>query len=119
MRPGDPGKWLVEWRLRNETDAPVELLAAILPHDRFFLAERQLAEARLAPHEVGVLELPVRSLGAPGEEIENAFLILRIRWREREWRVLARLRVTVAADRGPTCVVERVDVQPVGFASGV
>jgi hypothetical protein len=49
--------------------------------------------------------------------VENAFLILRVLWRDRPWRIFARLRVVVDQHGVPENRTEVVTTQPVGFSS--
>jgi hypothetical protein len=48
--------------------------------------------------------------------VENAFLILRVLWLGKPWRILARLRVVFDEQGGPQTTTEVVTVQPVGFS---
>lgn len=118
VRPGSARReWLVAWRLRNSGLAPVQVLSAHQPHDHFFHPEQELAPPLvLAPGQAAELALPVAFEEAPGAEVENAFLILRLLWDGRPWRVLLRLRVAAGADGTPRPTAERLTTQPVGFA---
>jgi hypothetical protein len=49
--------------------------------------------------------------------VENAFLILRVLWREQLWRILARLRVVLDQHGVPESSTEVITTQPVGFSS--
>ncbi len=49
----------------------------------------------------------------PGAVVENAFLILRVLERSREWRVLVRLTVTFDRDGAPTTTTELITCQGV------
>jgi hypothetical protein len=52
----------------------------------------------------------------PGTEVENAFLILHVFWREKDWRVFARLRVSFGDTGLPSTTTEVVTTQRVGFS---
>jgi hypothetical protein len=106
----------VRWQLANPTAAPLELVDSWLPHGRFF-AERQAFQPPLTlpAGARGIVERSVRCVAEPGEVIENAFLILRVRWCGQPWRVLARLRVERLVPDSVVVAVEAVTTQPVGF----
>lgn len=113
------GHWLVSWLVRNQGSGPVRLLTSWLPHGRFRGQQRQLSPAPLLlPARTTRLELPVLCSEPPGTVVENAFLILRVGWEEREWRVLARLRVEVDEKGTPWPVTETITAHPVGFSHG-
>ena len=58
---------------------------------------------------------PSRIEAAPGEEIENAFVIF-VAVKEKEtWRVLFRVRVRMSEDGTPAPVVEAMSTHRVGF----
>ena len=61
------------------------------------------------------IELPVR-FDAPPEGVENAFLILTVRWRAAPWRILTRITVRADAEGAPDAEVQNVTIQPVGFS---
>ncbi|MBI4494815.1 MAG: hypothetical protein HY690_18735 [Chloroflexi bacterium] len=117
-RPGAvAGVWLVAWRLQNPGPRPLQVLAARAPHGRFRSQERALAPPpMLLPGESAEIELAVTCAEPPGTVVENAFLILRVRWGSEPWRILARLRVMVdeAGSLRTTC--EEISVQPIGFS---
>ncbi|HSF34294.1 MAG TPA: hypothetical protein VLK82_28035 [Candidatus Tectomicrobia bacterium] len=97
---------------------PLQLLAAGLPHSRFRSEEQALPPTpKLLEGESARLELAVACHEPAGAVVENAFLILRVLWREQLWRILARLRV-VFDERGvPENSTEIITTQPVGFSS--
>src|SRR5262245_35696603 len=95
----EPHTWWAAWDVTNLDSAPLELLAVWLPHGRFRCAERPIEPpAHLAAGERARLVLPVYCDAEPGSEVENAFVILRARWRDAPWRILARLKIVVDAD---------------------
>lgn len=71
---------------------------------------------KLLPGESAQLEFAVACSGRPGTVVENAFLILRVLWREEPWRIFARLRVVFDEQGGPQTTTEVVTVQRVGFS---
>ncbi len=114
---GGPGVWRVAFEVRNSGDGPVGLLEAWLPHGRFRAEAVPLSEQPPLASGANVrLDFAVRFDEQPGELVENAFVILRVRWRDEEWRVLARLAVTADADGSPTASTELITTQPVGFS---
>ncbi|SRR5579885_1362910 len=117
LRPAAPGHWLVTWRLANQGDQPLVVLAAWQPHGRFRAAQCAFdPPLRLAPGEQVTVELAVASSGEPGEVVENGFLILRALWGDAPWRVLARLTLTYGADGAPAIAREAITTQPIGFS---
>ncbi len=114
---GGPGAWRVAFDVRNGGDGPVGLLEAWLPHGRFRAEAVPLTEQPPLASGASVrLEFVVKFDEPPGEPVENAFVILRVRWRDEEWRVLARLTVTADADGSPVASTELTTAQPVGFS---
>ena len=101
------------WRITNEGPGAVRVLETWLPHGRF-RGDARRHDLSIAPGASATLELPVRTAGAAGETVENAFLILRLE----EWRVLARLAIRFDAERRPRAEVVVVTSQRAGF-SGV
>jgi hypothetical protein len=49
--------------------------------------------------------------------VDNVFLILRVLWLERPWRIFARLRVVFDQHSVPENSTEVVTTQPVGFSA--
>jgi hypothetical protein len=113
----EPGFATIHWQVSNLSGKPVELLETSLPHGRCF-GERLPVEPPivLAPLATAALQRTVRLSAGPGETVENAFLILRVRTAGQEWRVLARMRMTRATDGRADVQVESVTAQPVGFS---
>lgn len=112
-KPGDEG-WRTTWRVTNLKPDPVHLVAAVAPHSQF------RGEASIDRDVRGKgssqFSLVVRTLGAAGSEIENAFVILLAQQGEGRWRILARLRVPLEEGSRPRPRVESVTVQSVGFS---
>ena len=115
-----PDHWLAAWRIRNLSRQPLELVEAWAPHGRFRAAARPLGpDLKLLPGESASLELTVTCREPPGTVVENAFLILRLLWRDRPWRLFARHRVIFDEAGAPEPVCEVVTSQPIGFAAEV
>ena len=114
---GEPGAWRVAFDVRNAGDDPVLLLEAWLPHGRFRAEAVPLTGHPLLAAGASVrLAFNVRFDEPPGELVENAFVILRVQWRNEEWRVLARLAVTADADGSPLASTELTTAHAVGFS---
>ena len=114
---GGPGAWRVVFEVRNAGDEPVELLEAWLPHGRFRAEAVPLtAHPPLGPGASVQLAFTVKFDEPPDELVENAFVILRLRWRNEEWRVLTRLAVTADADGSPVASTELITAHAVGFS---
>lgn len=112
------GRWLCTWRIQNRGDGSLRLLSAGLPHSRFRSEEQELPLVReLVPGESVQLTLAVACCEPSGTVVENAFLILRVLWRERPWRIFARLRVIFDRHGTPESSTVVITTQPVGFSS--
>jgi hypothetical protein len=112
-----PTEWRVSWRVENRGQRPLKLLAAWLPHGRFRATERALEPPpRLEPGESARLELVAAYDEPPGTAVENAFVIMRVRWGDEPWRILVRLLVTADASGAPTNTVELITTHPIGFS---
>jgi hypothetical protein len=112
------GRWLCTWRIQNRGDGSLRLLSAGLPHSRFRSEEQELSPTpELLPGESAQLTLAVACHESAGTVVENAFLILRVLWRERPWRILARLRVSFDQHNVPENSTVVITTQPVGFSS--
>jgi hypothetical protein len=112
------GQWLVAWRLQNLGQEPIEVLFIWLPHDKFFSGQQtRNPPLRLLPQESTLLELQVVCHEPPGSVVDNAFIILRLLWREQPWRVFVRHRVVLDTTGTPQHVCQAVSVQPVGFSA--
>ena len=111
-------RWLCTWRIQNLSQEPLQVLSAGLPHSRFRSEEQELSPApELIPGESAQLTLAVACREPAGTVVENAFLILRVLWREQLWRILARLRVVFDQHGAPESSTEVITTQPVGFSS--
>lgn len=107
--------WRTTWRVFNGEARPIHVLGATAPHSHFH-GETTL-DLEVAGAGSAVFSLVVHIEGAvAGDEIENAFVILLVDHEGTQWRVLARLRVPLAADRTPEPRVESITVQRVGFS---
>jgi hypothetical protein len=112
------GRWLCTWRIQNLGQVPLQLLSAGLPHSRFRSEEQELSPApELLPGESAQLTLAVACCEPAGTVVENAFLILRVLWRDQPWRIFARLRVVFDQQGVPENSTVVITTQPVGFSS--
>ena len=110
-----PRRWRVEWRVRNLGREPLEILVVRLPHGKFRSEEQELMpHPKLLANQSGQIELAVACGERPGTIVENAFLIFRVRWLERPWRIFARLTVTFDERGAPRTTTELITAQPVG-----
>ena len=109
-----PGKWKVRWRVTNDGE-PLHLVAIAAPHGKFRSPDHAI-DVALAAGGTFDPQLEIACAEPPGSEIENTFLIITAEATTKTWRILARMRVRVAADGVPHPVTERVDVQEVGFS---
>ncbi len=115
-RRGD-GQWDVAFEVRNAGDASVELIERWLPHGQFRAEPAPLTvEAPLPPGGVVRLDVTVEFDEAPGSRVENGFVILRVRWRGEEWRILTRMSVTADSDGAPQASTDLTTAHPVGFS---
>jgi hypothetical protein len=96
---GTSGAWTVRWRIANDGDQPILLLAAQHPHSQFRTPETRI-DREIAPGAAADVALRVRFSESPGGVVENPFLILRFR-ENGDWRVLARVRVTAGKNGEP------------------
>jgi hypothetical protein len=116
-RGTEPDRWIVAWRIENLGQDPLQILAARLPHSKFRSEERELSPIpKLLPKESARLDFSVACGKRPRTIVENAFLILRVLWLEKPWRVFARLRVVFDEAGGPQSMTELVTTQQVGFS---
>ena len=90
----------------------MRIVAVRAPHTRFFA---EPVDLNVVVNEAAGIEQLLRVEAAPGDEIENAFVIL-VAVKDREtWRVLFRIRVHVGPDGTPAPVVEAMSAHRVGF----
>ena len=113
---GGPRLWRVGFDVTNRGAGPAALLAVWLPHGRFRCPEQQLADLVLPPGRTTQLAFQAAFEEPPGTEVENCFVILRVRWREEAWRVMARLTVTAGGDGAPLAAARLVTAHRVGFS---
>ena len=112
------GQWLVAWRMQNLGQELCAVLSTWLPHDKFASRQQTIdPPLRLVPGERTLLELPVTCYEPPGSVVDNAFLILRLRWLGQPWRAFARHRVVLDDTGTPQHVCEVVSVHRVGFSA--
>jgi hypothetical protein len=112
-----PGHWQAAWRVTNLSDRVLEILAAWCPHGRFRAPAWELSPApRLNSGESVTIATVVACDESPGTVVENAFVILRTRWGDEPWRILARLEILVDERQTPRNTVALLTTQPIGFA---
>ncbi len=113
---GGPRLWRIAFDVTNRGAGPVALLAAWLPHGRFRCPEQQLADLVVPAGATTRLTFEAAFDEPQGTEVENCFVILRVRWREEGWRVMARFTVTAASDGAPLAAARLVTAHQVGFS---
>jgi hypothetical protein len=107
------GSWRVRWRVTNAGSDHVRLVAVRSPHSRF---RSDPVDLNVVAVESVNVEQTLRIEAAPGEEIENAFVIFVVVTDHETWRVLFRVRVRMDAEGTPAPVVEATSTHRVGFA---
>lgn len=110
----EQGGWRTTWRVSNADPRPFHVVGATAPHSKF-RGEASL-DLDVAGNGSATFPLVVRIEASAGSEIENAFVILLIEDGAAQWRVLARLRVTLDDAARPEPRVEAITVQRVGFS---
>ena len=117
-RQGPEGCWLMGWRIHNNGSRRLKLLRIHVPHGKFRGEARKLSPAiHLAPGDAARIECRVRCHEPPKTRIENAFLILRVLWRGKAWRIFVRLQVNVNRQGEPETTARSITTQEVGFSS--
>ena len=114
---GGPQRWCVSFDVANLGGEPLVLLKAWLPHGRFPCAQQPLPDLVLPPDGRTTLSFEVAFDEQPGVEVENAFVILQVRWRYDIWRVMTRLTVTADHDGAPQAATQLVTTHRVGFSA--
>jgi hypothetical protein len=107
------GSWRVRWRVTNVDTEHVRLVAVRAPHSRF---RSDPVDLNVVVNDNAAVEQTLRIEAAPGEEIENAFVIFVVVKDKETWRVLFRIRVRVDAEGIPAPTVEAMSTHRVGFA---
>ena len=107
------GAWRVRWRVTNATSDHIRLVAVRAPHSRF---HSESVDLNVVVVESAGIEHMLRVEAAPGEDIENAFVILIVVKDHETWRVLFRVRVHVDREGIPTPAVEAMSSHRVGFS---
>jgi len=105
-------EWRLRWQVTNTSSDPVRLVSVQAPHGKF-RAEPMALNKMLV--ETAAVDQVVRVDAAPGEDIENAFVIFLVGSGDQTWRVLFRLRVHISDDGAPAPVIEAITSHPVGF----
>ncbi len=111
-RDGDG--WRTTWRIANMEPDAVRVVAAIAPHPKF--RDEASLDREIRGSGDTQFSLVVRTVGAPGSEIENAFVIVQVQRGDERWRLLARLRVPLGDGGKPQPRIETVTSQRVGFS---
>lgn len=110
------GGWQFAWHITDVGDADVTLESFWFPHGKFRGAEQALEpSSTLPPGGETTLERVVACAGEPGDEVENAFLIMHVNWGGQPWRIFVRLRIIFDERSRPRSVTELITTQPVGF----
>jgi hypothetical protein len=106
--------WRTTWRIANTEPEAVRIVAAIAPHSQF-RGETSL-DREIRGKGSTEFSLVVRTVGAVGSEVENAFVIVQVQRGDERWRFLARLRVPLGDAGKPQPRIETVTSQRVGFS---
>lgn len=106
--------WRTTWRVANTEPKAVRIVAAIAPHSQF-RGETSL-DREIRGKGSTEFSLVVRTKGAVGTEVENAFVIVHVQRGDERWRFLARLRVPLGDAGKPQPRIETVTSQRVGFS---
>ena len=110
-------QWSIRWRIENLDAEALVLESAWLPHGRFRCPRQGLVPPlRLLSGASAEIELRVAAIGAPGEVVENAFLVLDVLRRGDAWQLFGRIRVVFGAPGAPAPVIEVITAQRVGFS---
>ena len=107
------GSWRVRWRVTNVGSEHVRLVAVRAPHGRF---RSDPADLNLVVADSVVVDQTLSVEAAPGEEVENAFVIFIVVKDKETWRVLFRVRVRMLEDGTPAPAVEAMSSHRVGFS---
>jgi hypothetical protein len=107
------GSWRLRWRVTSVGGEHVRLVAIRSPHSRF---RSDPADLNVVAVESVTVDQTVRIEAAPGEEVENAFVIFVAVKDKETWRVLFRVRVRMAEDGTPQPLVEAMSTHRVGFS---
>ena len=99
--------------MTNVDSDHVRLVAVRAPHSRFRADSEDL---NLVVSDSAAVEQTLRIEAAPGEEIENAFVVFVVVKDKETWRVLFRIRVRMNNEGIPSPVVEAMSTHRVGFA---
>jgi hypothetical protein len=107
----------VAWTIENASAEVMQIEEAWVPHGRF-RAERERYDPplQLVPGEMARLDFNVAFDEKPGVEVENAFVIVRVLWRDEAWRIFARLTVGAEDDGAPQPRIELISAQHVEFS---
>ncbi len=107
------GGWRVHWRVVNEGREPVRLVAVRAPHSRF---RSEPVDLNLVVADTAGVDQTVSVAAAPGERVENAFVIFVAVVDRQTWRVMFRVRVPIHPDGTPAPIVESMTMHRIGFS---
>lgn len=107
------GSWRIHWRVTNDVTEPVRLVAVRAPHGRF---RADPVDLNVVVADAAAVDQTLRVEAAPGEEIENAFVVFIAVIDRATWRVLFRVRVRMRADGTPAPIVEATTTERVGLS---
>jgi hypothetical protein len=103
--------------VENTGGEPLQILGGWLPHSRFRCETINIPVLNnLAYREKALLEFSVVCAEAPGTVVENAFLILRVFYCGKFWRIFIRLRVRFDDQGAPETTVELMTAHLIGFS---
>jgi hypothetical protein len=110
----DADGWRTTWRVANAEPDAVRIVGAVAPHSQF--RGEVSVDREVRGNGSTQLSIVVRTDGAAGSEIDNAFVILVVQHGADRWRILARLRVPLDQEARPRPRVEAITMQRVGFS---
>jgi hypothetical protein len=111
------GSWRILWQLGNLGEGELRINSIRLPHGQFKAGEQRFAPPIILDGGGSQqFESTVRCDEPVGLVTENAFVIFYANWLNSEWRIYARIRVTVNAEAQPETVTESITYQKAGFS---
>jgi hypothetical protein len=117
-RLDEPGRWHITWQIHNLEREGITLRAARLPHGKFKSEERIFEKGLAVPGGANAtVEFSVNCQGAPGDVVDNAFLLIEIDWLQDAWRVFVRFQVVFDEAAEPVTQTELITAQRVGFSA--
>ena len=108
-RLSQAGSWAVAWLVENRGLEEIAIEESWLPHGQFRAGRLTLTPPLVLRSGESVLHIrEVAVLAAAGEQVENAFLILRVRHGGNSWRIFIRTSVESGEDDGLRPIVENI-----------